>query len=123
MRWKSINILIRLPQQTLQTQQHRINIVDSTPLILQDVQTDSPREVDVGVVDGRLEQDGWRRVRVVVCELHGELEGEPRIGCIVGALDGRRPTRHILVVREGGYAGRRLGHDVHELFLETAYPN
>lgn len=57
--------LVRLPQQTLETQQHALHVVDRTPLVFQDVQTDAAAEVDVGVVDGCLEEDGGWRVRVV----------------------------------------------------------
>ena len=59
------HLLVRLAQQALQTQQHSTNVVDSAPLVLEDVQTDTAREVDIGVVDGCLEEHRWRAVRVV----------------------------------------------------------
>jgi hypothetical protein len=65
------NALIRLAQQALQTQQHGVDIVYSTPLLLQDIQADATAEIDIGMVDGRLEEHGRRRIRVVVCEFHG----------------------------------------------------
>lgn len=113
-----MDLLIRLSQQTLQTQQHRRDIVNRTPLILQDIQTDPAREVDVRVVDGCFEEYRGRAVRVRVCEFHAEFEHEGRVGRVGGAVDGGRPERHVFVVGEGGYAGCGLGHDVHEFFLE-----
>lgn len=47
--------LIRLPKQTLQTQQHTLHIVNSTPLILQNIQANPAAEVDIRVVDWSLE--------------------------------------------------------------------
>lgn len=63
-----IYILVWLPKQALQTQQHALHVVHGAPLVLQDVETDTAGEVDVGVVDGGLEEDGGRRVGVVVGE-------------------------------------------------------
>lgn len=34
------NSLVRLAQQTLQTKQHALHVIDRTPLVLQDIQTD-----------------------------------------------------------------------------------
>jgi hypothetical protein len=111
--------LIRLPQQTLQTQQHRPNIVHGTPLILQNIEANAAAHVDVGVVDGRLEEHRRRRHGVRGAELHAELEDEVGVGRVGGPVDGRRPERHVFVVREGGDAGGGVRHYVHELFLET----
>jgi hypothetical protein len=111
--------LVRLAQQALQTQQDRADVVDRAPLVLQDVQTDAAREVDVGVVDGRLEQHCWRRVWVVAGELHRQLEDEASVWGVSGAVDGRGPERDVGVGGEGGDAGCGLHHHVHELLLEA----
>ena len=111
--------LVRLAQQALQAQQQGANVVNGAPLVLEDVEADAPAEVDVGVVDGRLEEHGGRAVGVVVCELHGQLEDEARVGCVGGAVDGGRPQGDVGVGREGGDAGCGLHHGVHELLLET----
>ena len=63
--------LVRLPQQALQAEQHALHVHDGGPFFLEDVEADAAREVDVGVVDGRLEEDRRRRVRVVGRELEG----------------------------------------------------
>lgn len=99
-----LNLLIRLAQQALQAQQHRADIIHRAPLILQNIEADAAREVDVGVVDGRLEQHDRRRVRVVGREVEGQFEGEGGVGCGLGAVDGRGPGRHVFVGGEGGDA-------------------
>jgi hypothetical protein len=111
--------LVRLAQQTLQTQQHSANVVDRTPLVLQDIQADPAREVDVGVVDGCLEQHRGRRVWVVVGELHGQLEDQAGVRCIGRTVDSCGPERDVGIGWEGGNAGCGLHHDVHELLLES----
>lgn len=58
-------------------------------------------------------------IGVVVGKLHGQLEDEVGVGCVGRAVDGGGPQGHVLVVGEGSYAGRGLGHDVHELLLES----
>jgi hypothetical protein len=71
------------------------------------------------VVDGRLVEDGRRAVGVVAGELHGQLEDEVGVGCVDWAVDGGSPHGHVFVVGKGGYARCGLGHNVHELLLET----
>jgi hypothetical protein len=113
------NLLIRLPQQTLQAQQHALDIIHGAPLVLQDIQTYPTAEIHVGVVDGRLEQDGRSAVRVVGREGEGELEGQALVVRLRRARDGRRPREQVAVaVREGGDAGRRGHHELHELCLQ-----
>lgn len=113
--------LVRLSQQTLQAQQHGANVVHGAPLVLQDVEADPAAEVDVGVVNWRLEEDRRRGVGVRGAELHAELEDEVLVGCGGGAVDGGGPAGHVLVVREGSDAGSGLHHDVHELLLESVW--
>lgn len=67
------DLLVRFTQETLQAQKHALDIVHGAPLVLQDIQANPAREVNVRVVDGGLEEDGWRRVGVVVREGKGEL--------------------------------------------------
>lgn len=68
------DVLVWLSEQALKTEEHGLDVVCSSPLVLQDVQADSTGEIDVGVVDGGLEEDGWGSVWVVGGELEGELE-------------------------------------------------
>ena len=71
-RW---NLLIRLPQQTLKTQQHALHVQHGAPLILQNIEADTPTEVDVGVIDWGAEENCRRAVRIICRESKRELEG------------------------------------------------
>ena len=73
-------LLVGLSEQTLQAQQHSANIVDGAPLVFEDIKADSAAEVDVGVVDGRLEEDRGRGIGISGAELHAELEDEIFVG-------------------------------------------
>ena len=67
MAWRSV--LIWFSKETLQTQKHARHVVHRTPLILQDVQADSSREIHIRMVDGRFEVDGRWGIGVVVWEV------------------------------------------------------
>lgn len=113
------SLLVGLAQKTLQAQEHALDVVHGAPLVLQNVQTDPAGEVDVGVVDGGLEEDGGRRVRVVVGECEGELQRQALIGRLCRAGDGRRPGEKVAVgVGEGRDTGRGRHHELHELGLQ-----
>lgn len=107
------NSLIRLPQQTLQTNQHGPNIQHRTPFILQDIQTDPPLEIDVGVVNGCPELDLGRHEGISGRELKGELQCEARVGSVCGTGHGGVPVEHVAVVGEGGAVWWRGGHEGH----------
>ena len=114
------NSLIWLAQQTLQAQQHALHIVDCAPLVFQDVETDAAAEVDVGVVDGCLEENGGWRVRVVWREGEGELEGQARVGRFRGADDGGGPGHEVAVgVGEGGDTRCGGEHEGHKFRLQA----
>ena len=85
------NVLIRLPQQTLQAQQHAHDVQHGTPLLLEDVQADPARKIDVGMIDGRLEDDVRRRVGVRGREIEAQLEGQVGVGRVGGAGQRGRP--------------------------------
>lgn len=107
-------LLVGFAQETLQAEEHALDVVHGAPLVLQDIQADAAREIDVGVVDGGLEKDSGRRVRVVVREGKRELQGQPLIGCLGWAGDGRCPREEVAVsVGEGRDTGRRRHHQLH----------
>ena len=115
------SILVGLSQQGLQAQQHRLDVVGGGPLVLQDIEADAAREVEVGVVDGRPEEHGGRRIRVVGGEVEAELEGEAGVGRLVGAVDGSPPREQVAVGGgKRGYTRRRRGHELHKLRLQPA---
>ena len=95
-----------------------MHIVDSTPLLLQDIEADSAREVDIRVVDGCLEEDSRRSERVRGGELERELEVQAGVWCLGWAFNGGGPVEQIGVVGEGGDAGRGRHHEVHQLGLQ-----
>lgn len=85
------NSLVWLSKQTLQAQEDGLDGVRSSPLILQDIQADTAREINVGVVDRCLEDDGGSAVWVGGWEGEGELEGKSSIWSLVRALDRSGP--------------------------------
>jgi len=90
--------------------------------LVKDTETDAAREVDVWVIDGRLEKHLRRRVGVRGRESDGELEGLAGVDRVGWAGDGRVPMEHVGAgSREGGDAGRGRGHQGHELGLEAVW--
>lgn len=85
--------LVRLPQQTLQRQQHALDIEHSTPLVFEDIEADPSLHVDVGVVDGRREAHLWWNVGVARRELEVEFERKTGVGCAVWTDDGAGPVQ------------------------------
>lgn len=85
------NVLVWLAKQTLQAQQHGLNVVCGCPFVLQDIEADAAGKVDVGVVDGRLEEHCGRCIWVVRRKRKRELERQAGIGSVIRALDGGPP--------------------------------
>lgn len=117
--------LVRLAQQALDAQEHALGVQGGAPCTLlalpaglQDVEADAAAHVDVGVVDGRLEKDFWRGVRVVCREGEGQLEGERVVWGVGGAEQGCVPVGEV-GCREGGDAGCGRGHEGHEFGLQA----
>ena len=101
-----------------------MHIVHSTPLIFQDIQTDTSGEVHIGVVDGGLEENGWWRIRVIVGEGKRELECQALIGSLIGAADGGSPGSKVAIgIRKCGDTGRRREHKLHQFRLEAIWIN
>lgn len=88
-------VLVWLPQQTLQAQQHALDVVDGTPLVLQDIQAYPSTEIDIRVEYRCLEQNRRWSVRIRRWELKGELEGKGSVGCIRRASDRGSPVEKI----------------------------
>ncbi len=118
--WQEVYILVRLAQETLQAEKDSLDVVCGRPLVLENVEADAARKVDVGVVDGRIEEHRGRGVGVVGGKGKAELHGEVGIWCSVGALDGGRPREQVAVGRgEGGHARRWRSHELHQLSLQA----
>lgn len=72
------------------------------------------------MVDGCFKENRRRRVRIVVREGEGELEGQSLVWCLVGSADRGRPVEKVAVcVGKGRDAGRGGHHQLHQLCLET----
>ena len=112
--------LIRLAQQTLQTQQHALHIVYRAPLVLEYIQTDPSTKIHIRVIDGRFEQHCWWCIRVLLRELKGEFEDEVGVGGIAWTCDGGCPDGEIFGgVWEGGDSRGGGHHEREEFLLET----
>lgn len=85
-------ILIGLPEQTLQTQKYRLHIVDCTPLVLENVEAYPPAEINVWMVDRRLEEYGRSNIRIVSREFKAKLEIEVCVWGVFGSDDGGGPV-------------------------------
>jgi hypothetical protein len=112
-------LLVRLSQKTLQTQKHALDIQDRTPFILEDIQADTTAEVDVGVVDGTLEHDVGRCIRVVRGEGEGKFECEALVRCVIGPVESGGPHEKGIAGWKGGDARRGGRHERHEFGLES----
>lgn len=112
--------LVRFTQQALQTEENTLHVVDGTPLVLQDVQTDAAGEVDIGVVDGDFEQNGRGSVRVVVGKGKGKTESESFVRSFGRSANGGSPGEEVAIgVREGRDSRRGGKHQLHQLGLEA----
>jgi hypothetical protein len=110
--------LIGLTKQALQTQENGLDVVRCSPLVLQDIQADSSREIDIGVVDWGLEENRGSSVGVVGWESKGELECKTRVRSIFRSLYRRSPGEETTVgVGESGDTRSRRGHKLHQLGL------
>ena len=68
-------IRVRIVQQTLYARQDRSNVIRRRPPILQNIQTQLPIRIHVGVEHPREELDSGRFVRVRFIECEHQLEG------------------------------------------------
>lgn len=90
------HILVRVSQQTLKTNQHTLDIVHSTPFVLQDIQTYPPTEVDIRMEDRCLEEDSGWRIGIVGRELERQLQSKVGIGCVCRTGYGCIPIKEVL---------------------------
>lgn len=93
-------LLVWLTQQTLKTQKNRLNVVHSAPLLVQDIQANSTRKVNIGVIDGSDKEDFWVSIWVILWKLKGKLECEVGVRCIVWSVYGCGPETNVVFGRE-----------------------
>lgn len=85
-------LLVGFTQEALKTQQDGLNIVDCTPFVLENVETYSSAEINVGMIDGGLEQDRRSGIRVVAGEFEAQFEVQIGVGSACGTDDGGCPV-------------------------------
>lgn len=117
-----VDELVWFSEQALQRQEHRTDVQDSTPLVLENVQTDAALHVDIGVVDGGGEANLRRHIRVAGREVEAQLECETGVRSVGRADNGAVPDSEVAVMRKGTDAGRGRCHQCHELALQSASP-
>jgi hypothetical protein len=99
----------------LQTEQNALHVVHRTPLVLQDVQTNPTRKVDIRVVNGGLEEHCWWSIRIIIGECKGEFEGQVLVRRLCRSVDRRCPREQVAIgVGKGGDSGRRGDHKLHQ---------
>jgi len=117
-----VYVLVRLAKQTLKAQQNSLDVVSSSPLVLENVQADAAGEVDIRMIDGCLKEHRRSGVRIVGGELKAELEGQPSVGSIVRTLDGGSPSEEVSIrTGEGRDAGSGRRHELHQLGLQSVW--
>lgn len=110
-------IVIRLPQQTLNGQQNRPHVIRRRPLLLQNIQANVPKLIDVRVETRRGKFHDRRFVRVLVRERKRQRVLQVFVHRPFGAFDGPDPGEDVIPIREGGDAGIRGGHQGHQFRL------
>jgi len=99
-------IRIRVGQQRLYRGEHRGNVVNGTPLVLENVQTNRTIGVNVGMEHFGKEFDHWCFVRVLLCELQLQLEGASFPRCVFRSKYHRMPEHDVVIA---GRTGNALG--------------
>lgn len=113
-------ILVWLSKQTLETQEDGLDVVCRRPLILENIKTDPAGEVDIWVVNGRLEENSGRCVWVVGWEGKRQLQAQLGVWRVVWALDCCSPGEQVSI--SGGECRdpwSRGCHELHELCLKS----
>lgn len=117
---ETLYVLVGLAKQALKAQQNSLDVVSSSPLVLENVQANAAGEVDIRMIDGCLEEHRRSGVRVVGGECKAELEGQPGVGSIVGTLNGGSPSEEVSIrTGEGRDAGSGRRHELHQLGLQS----
>jgi len=114
-------IRIRIGQKRTNTQKHLTNGKSRTPLILENIQTDSPVRVDVAVVDAGGEVYLWGFEWVVCWEVDVEEEDSAGVGGVVGAHDCCLPVEHVVSDGSGGAIGGRVFSEVDEFYVMSCH--
>lgn len=94
--------VVWLAEETLEGQEDRLYVVDSRPLVLEDIKADTAGHINVRVEHWGGKEDGGWLERVVSGEGEGEFEGLAGEVSVIRADDGGSPLEEIAwVVWEG----------------------
>ena len=85
-----------------------------TPLVLQNVQTDSTVGVDVAMVDTSGKMNLWGLERIIGGEVNVEEKDTSGVRRIVGSHNGGLPVEHVITDGSGGTVGWRILSQVDE---------
>mmetsp|Transcript_26594 Transcript_26594/g.67606 ORF Transcript_26594/g.67606 Transcript_26594/m.67606 type:complete len:200 (-) Transcript_26594:41-640(-) len=96
-------------EQSLNGEQHRAHLQGWAPLVLQDIQANAPKLVNVGVIHLRKKADLWWRHRVLLGQEELEFEDTTCIGGPFRPADDDIEVAKVVRVGSGVDAGCRLG--------------
>lgn len=110
--WHQGIIRIRIRQQRTDTQQYLTDSQCWTPLILENIQTDSAIGINVAVVDagGKVYLGGFEGV--VGRKVNVEEEYSPGVRGVIGSHDGSLPVEHVVSDGSGGAIGGRIFSEI-----------
>ena len=97
------NLLIGLPQEALQADQHTLYIVDGAPLVLKNVQAYSSTKINIRMVYRRPEKHVRSLVRIVGRELEGQAEVHVCVRRVARPGDCGGPVKEVVGI--GGKCG------------------
>jgi len=88
-------------------------------LIAEDIETDTPVRIDVGMINPRREVYLWRFEGVICWEMDCEKEDAAGIWTVTGSHDGCLPVEQVIPYRSGTAARRRIPSEVGEFFIDA----
>lgn len=94
--WNQRVIRVRIGQKTADREKNFANSQSRTPLILQNIQTDSSIRVDVTVVDAGCEVNLWRLEGIIRRKVDIEEENTSGIRRVIWSHDCCLPVKHIV---------------------------
>jgi hypothetical protein len=107
-------IRIRIGQKRTDAQQNLADSQCRTPLVLEDIKTDSSIGIDVAVVDTGSKVYLGGLEGIICWELNFEEEDSAGVGGIIGSHDCCLPVEHIISNGSSGAVGRRVFSEVDE---------
>jgi hypothetical protein len=114
--WDQRVIGVGVSEQTTNGKQNLTNGQGWTPLVLQNIQTNTSIRVDVAVVDASSEMNLWRLERIVRRKVDIEEENATSIGRVVGSHDRCLPVEHVITNWTSRTVGRRIFSQIDQFY-------